>query len=182
MVHIHPSNPFINPWEFKNPTNAPWILNSLLSIFEGQPVMRQTEVPSFTHWGTGGIKSPIIPNVVVWLLWVSQCKQWCSYQLSKPRDVPFTIKTGHSHRNPTETRYFAAPLVAGRLNYRPAPEPCIFIVHSFVIKTSYFDSFYNDNSCIKLYFNRTKTWILSRFLMSLGSIFCMSMSSALWST
>ena len=38
------------------------------------------------------------------------------------------------------------------------------------VKNKLFDSFHNDISCIQLYFNWTKTLILSSFLMSLDSI------------
>ena len=44
------------------------------------------------------------------------------------RNVPFTIETGQSHRTHS-ARHIAVPLVAGRLNYRSASEPCVFIVH-----------------------------------------------------
>ena len=77
--------------------------------------MHQTEVLSSTHWGTVDIKSPIIP--------------------SANSDAPTNSLTSEMFyllsRQVTliKARYFAAPLEAGRLNYRPAPEPCIFIVH-----------------------------------------------------
>ena len=32
--------------------------------------------------------------------------------------------------DPVDARHFAVPLVAGRLNYRPTPVPCAFIIHS----------------------------------------------------
>ena len=38
------------------------------------------------------------------------------------------------------------------------------------VKNQLFDSFHNDISCIQLYFNWTRTLILSSFLMSLDSI------------
>ena len=74
-------------------------------------------------------------------------------------DILFTIEMGHSHRQSMLPYIFEVPLVAGRLNYRSVPEPCIFYCSLFIydmlicIKNKLFDSFHNDISCIQLYFN-----------------------------
>ena len=78
---------------------------------------------------------------------------------------PVTLIGSHS------ARYFARLIVARRVNYRSLPEPHVVIGH---LDPCYahllFGSFHNDNSYIQPYLDRTKTFILSSFLMSLDSI------------
>ena len=65
----------------------------------------------------------------------------------------FTIETDHFHKTPTEARYFAVPLVAGRLNYRTVPEPCILvcltnnIVQCDIVRTT--EAFSCKRACLK---------------------------------
>ena len=58
------------------------------------------------------------------------------------------MKTDHSLPPVTQVaRYVAAPLVDARLNYRSAPEPCVFTGQfKFCLFVLEISTFYNDKS------------------------------------
>ena len=81
------------------------------------------------------------------------------------RDVLFTIQIGYSHRTLLEPDILQCPW------WQEDSTTDLYLSHVYllftliyaIVKNKLFDSFRNDNSCIKHYFNRTKILILSSF-------------------